>query len=346
MRPLAVTVLVITMAFPASRLCAAADPVVLRSATLAARAEAASAAVADIRRLAASGQPAVAVARARTLLGAPGLDAPVRERLRYETVMALSQQLPEPSGRQFVEESLAASPTVFVRLDEDAGHEIIVAAWDAPAAARYALRRWEERAAADQARRLLEGGGDLASAWRDLAAPGRRGLLEVLDRAPDAQVAAASASLASGLAAAPHLAVPSLVVAARTADAGLFSRAMAVAPREEAVAALRDRLGAFSPPDRVGILTTALERDDLASAALLALAAASATEPAAETVLWGMLGHPDHGASAAAALARLPGADVDERLRSLAANSPMPAEAQWASLALDLREQQRREAGR
>ncbi|MEJ2516088.1 MAG: hypothetical protein P8102_12845 [Gammaproteobacteria bacterium] len=340
--------MIATILLMAPALDAAAPPgrLVLAPAALEARAGPATAAVADVRRLAATGQVGTAVARARTLLGAATLDAPARERLRYETLMVLSQHGPDPSGRRFAEESLDASPTVYVRLDEDAGHEIVVPAWDAPAAARYALRRWETRPAADRVRDLLAAGGDLAGAWLEMDATGRRGALEAIGEAPVAQLQAPAAGLGPRLTDTPALAVPALAVAARTRDADLFSRALAAAPRREAVAALRDGLVGFSSPDRVQVLSAALDRDELASAALLGLGAEAPTEPAAENLLWTLLAHPRHGASAAAALARLPGSAVDERLTSLASRPGETPERHWAGLALTLRHQAAREPGR
>ena len=241
--------------------------------------------MARVRDLARSGRPAEAVARARAVLEDPASGPAVRERVRYETLLALAGSDPDAPAAGFVRESMDVAPTVFVRLDEP-GHEIVVPAWDARAAAGYAQRRWREREASTATGALLALRGDLA--------------------------------------------VPALAVAARTADAPLFARALAAAPGPEAIGALRDDLGAFGPGERVDILSAALDRPDLASAALLGLAAEAPTDPRAEALLWSRLSSPDHGASAAAALARLETRDVALRLEDLATGDGDPRAARPA----------------
>lgn len=318
---------------------------VLETTALARETAASTDVVARVRELARSGRPAEAVARARGVLDDPSTGPATRERVRYETLMSLSTADPDASAVGFVRDSMEVAPTVYVRLDEP-GHDIVVPAWDARAAARYTERRWREREASAATRALLAEGGDLAAAWRDGNPATRSGMLEALRAAPPSRLAPAGSSLASELSAGSDVAVPALAVATRTADAGLFARALVAAPGPEAIGALREGLGVFGPTERVDILSAALDRPDLASAALLGLAAEAPTDPRAEALLWSRLASPAHGASAAAALARLDTRDVDLRLEDLAAGDGDPRAARWARLALDLRQQRLQGGGR
>ena len=319
---------------------ARAEParVVFETAALSRETSASADLVAQVRELARSGRPAEAVARARGVLDDPSQGQPTRERVRFETLVSLSSADPDATAAEFVRESMDVEPTVFVRLDEP-GHEIFVPAWDARAAARYTERRWREREASAATRTILAERGDLAAAWRHGDPAQRSGMIEALRAAPPSQLAPAGSALASELPRGGETAIPALAIAARTADAALFARALVAAPGAEAIGALRDDLPAFGATERVDILSAALGRPDLASAALLALAAEAPTDPRAESLLWSRLASPVHGASAAAALARLDTRDVTFRLESLARGDADPQAARWARLALDLRRQ-------
>ncbi len=319
--------------------------IVFEAATLAEETAGSTQVMARVRDLARSGRPAEAVARARAVLEDPATGPAVRERVRYETLLALAGSDPDAPAAGFVRESMDVPPTVFVRLDEP-GHEIVVPAWDSRAAAGYTQRRWREREASAATGSLLTRRGDLAAAWRAADPAARSGMIEALGTAQPARLALARTTLASELSAGGDLAVPALAVAARTADAPLFAKALVAAPGPEAIGALRDGLGAFGPAERVDILSAALDRPDLASAALLGLAAEAPTDPRAEALLWSRLSSPDHGASAAAALARLETRDVALRLEDLATVDGDPQAARWARLALDLRQQRSQGGGR
>lgn len=320
---------------PAPGLATPPGAQVLDPSALATHSEPAVAVAAQVRIRAGNGDVAGAVAQARAALADQAMTPAARERLRFETLMALARVSPDESARGFVAESARMEPTVFMRIDES-GHDIVVPAWDAPAAARFAERRWEERAARDAAIAGMGREGDLAARWLGADERARTGVLEAVSSAPDGQLPGAAASLYSALAAGQDVSVPALAVAARTADATLFVQALGLAPERAATVALRDDLAAFAPADRVTILESALGRDALASTALLGLAREAATDPAAEELIWQSLPDPRHGASAAAALARLDAPGLRPRLERLAADDHNPTTRRWAGLALQL----------
>jgi hypothetical protein len=325
------------LAGPASVAAAQTGRIVLDPAALAGRTGGAEDTAGRVRSLAKSGRPAEAVAQARAALADPATGLAERERLRYDTLMALAGAEPDASARGFVAESKAFEPRVFMRIDES-GHEIVVPAWDAAAAARYAERRWVARDARGATLEILARRGDVGAEWAGADAAARTGMLEALAEAPVAQLAGPAADLSARLAAGPELAEPALVVARRTQDASLFAAALLAAPDLEATRAMRDGIGAFAAHDRVGIYAAALDRDSLASAALLGLAAEAPTDPRAESLLWDALSRPDHAPSAAAALARLDTPGLVPRLETLARDGGEPS-ARWARFALELKRQ-------
>lgn len=315
---------------------AAAAPEVY-PASVVERAASGSAAKAALDALAArggAGGGAAIAAEARRRLAEVAEDAPLAARILHGALMLLASHPPDEDARTFVAAARATTPAVYVRLDE-AGHEPVVPAWDPAATARYVERRWNERAARDAVLRSLARGGDPTD-WLSAPEPARRGVIEALDAAPAGQIAgilpAAEAALARGL----PVGETALIVAARSGDAGLFARALQVAPGTAALDALATRLPEFAAAERVAVLQSLLDHHDLASAALLALGGEAATEPAAERSLWARLDDPELGATAALALARLETPGTRSRLEALVHERPGSETARWAQLALSL----------
>jgi hypothetical protein len=274
-------------------------------------------------------------AEARRRVAAAGDDAPLAARILHGALMMLASHPPDDEARALIAAARASDPVVYVALDE-AGHELVLPAWDPAAAARYVERRWAENAAREATLRSLASRGD-AGDWLAAPEPARRGVLEALAVAPTGQVAGILPSVEAALAAGMPGGEAALIVAARSGDPGLFARALRVAPGSAALDALAVRLPAFPAAERIAVLESLLDHAGLASAALLALGREAGTEPAAERTLWTRLADPELGASAALALARLESSGTEARLEALVRDRPDSEAARWARLALSLR---------
>lgn len=315
----------------------AAERLVLPAAVLerAASGEAARDAMAAFARHAAAQQPGLLVAEARRRLDAAADDPALAARLLHGALLQLASVAPDTEARAFVAEARSAEAAVYLQLDET-GHAVAMPAWDPAAAAQFVERRWAERAARATASAHLAAGEDLVPAWLAVSPGERRGFIEAIGEATPGQVALALPGLDGALAAGEPVGSLALAAAARTGDAALFVRALAAAPPRDALRTMREDLPAFPASERVSVLEAAIARSELASAALLALADEADSEPAAETLLWRTLGDPVHGASAAAALARMADGRVQQRLADIVAQDEDEARVRWARLALDL----------
>lgn len=169
----------------------------------------------------------------------------------------------------------------------------------------------------EQARRRLEVrelAGQLATApadfWRE-AAGGDSGSLapgvqtEIVTRAAIDTLQAGRPSLATAWRADPRLTPAMAAVAVRLGDAAMAEAVLARGAGPYALRLVGRLAEVFSPDQAAALLTGAVRRPALASAAVMELGRLARRAPAARDWLVAQLDDTRHGASAAAALARL-----------------------------------------
>lgn len=263
-----------------------------------------------------------------------------RELLAERTALALAGGPPDAAGRELIAELKRRPAVVYVRL-ADAGHQLRAPLYDPAAQARLTERRWAVEAVAARAGRRLAAGGvlDLAD-YRGHADDARldagaaAGLAAALERAPAHALPAQREMLGEALAAGEPVAAALLVIARRLADPESSALLIEYGDNRAALAALVAS-AALDPPRRYALLETAAAREDIASAALLAMAPLTESLAAASQALLARLGDPSLGASAALALARSRDPSIRGRLAGIAADDTRPLAATRAGLALE-----------
>lgn len=246
-------------------------------------------------------------------------------------VAAMAQQVPDDEMRALVTELALREPQVFVAHEEGPA---LVPLVDVGAAARSTLRAWKRVAARDL----------FAAAWRGRAATSlddyfvgtqtqREGFIEALELTPPARLLA----LRDEVLARFHEPGGDRLAAAlgrRLGDAGLLQRTVDDGASPVAQALVRSAHELADSALRLAVLESALEREDLASLALFAIARSA--DAKSDSLIWDKLHDPVLGATAAAILARRADAATLGRLREmLAADLPL-ATRQRAALALAL----------
>jgi hypothetical protein len=282
----------------------------------AARTVAANALVARILGLAQAADGAALIEIARQTAVDTTLPPAARERVLYEIALALANVESTPQGDALLGELSGHRPAVDV-WQYDGPHRIAVPLYEVAAAARYAQRRQEEERARLAAAEAVERGdlctsAVLAGALRDPSA--RRGARLALEEASADRLSICR----DGLLAAGDEWPPDLVevVARRLRDADLMRDVLARADSPLALAIVRDARANFGDDEARGLLSAAIARTDVASAALLQLGGLAVAEPAVQATLFDALADPQRGGSAAAALAAAHDGAIAAALRS------------------------------
>jgi hypothetical protein len=314
----------------------AAQEMVLDRATAmkAASGPATQGAVAVVSAYAKRGDAPGLIASARRLAANPDLEPAGRDRLYAEAARALAVLPDHAESRGFLEELANRESAVWIPVEETAGH-VQLPLYDFAAQARYSLRALDVRAAADaMSARVNRDDPGLAREARD-AGPNsvfRDGLARALTEARP--TTALAASLAHELRGDPTLG--RLALAAR--DPADDTVLMAVIQNGDLESSLRAVTLTRSRPsaDALAMLQQAAERQDLASAAILEAGGRQAENPAVTGWLESLLGDPQHGASAAASLARRSDSALVDRVAARLAREPDDLTARHLVLVLRL----------
>jgi len=250
----------------------------------------------------------VVLLRERVLAGA--LDEPTREALLDRGVHALAQLPPQPASRSLVSELVNRKPQVFVLADPEHGPRG-VPLYDVGATAKFAQRTWLLRETREStATALAKHQAGLveahAATWSTPDVDARKaGVLQAFESANTADLLAFRAELVAAMEAGGHADELLSLFARRLNDAELYALLFDRADDGTAVRAMRDFPGVLHDDAAVAVLRTAMQRQELASAALLTLAELARRHTGARQVLLEALQHPLHGASAAAGLGKL-----------------------------------------
>jgi len=238
--------------------------------------------------------PEAAVVALEAMVADGSLHLADREHAFYEFAMEQRDEAETVVGRRALEWLSGYESLVRVPL-EDRG-PAIVQAWRVAGVARGTLTMWdraepEANVAAAMARATLTG---------DVAA-----LTQTLETAPEAEAAAHRAELLAMLERSDAHAPSVAAAALRLQDAALIEAVLAAEDRRTAVRLVAD-IGETLPPEQAfPILRDACLQDDLASAALFAIASTAPDLAEARDFLFESLGDPRLGGSAAAALAAM-----------------------------------------
>lgn len=240
----------------------------------------------------------------KALLAAGDLDPVARESLLYAAALKLAQQQPAAETRLVLEALAIRPPQIRVWLEEEGHHRTAVPEFNTGAAARWALNEWQRQTA------RREAAGQIAAGYLDPAAfaatPVRRaGLADALTDASPSRLAGLRDSFLQALEAGLGLDEAAGILAARLADPGLFAALVRHGDRAAVLRAL-PRVGASLPaPEAFALLREVAAEPYLASAALYEIAGLAPAEPRVLPYLYQLLGEPDRGGAAAAALGGL-----------------------------------------
>lgn len=269
----------------------------------------------------------------------PALAVNAREYLLYEGLLALGSLLaPDEQTTNAVKELLgyqSASTTILT----EGNHRLTVALHDVASAARLTLGNWRIRAARGEILSKIARGQAPLPAWsadpdenRHIAA----GLEQALAELSPAELQAWRMQISSAFVEEPRLAGSVLLIATRLDDVYLYRQLAVTGPAAVVIDMLRGLEQSLNSAQSLSIFDLVRQRDKLASAAILSIGRLQASYPAAKEQLFALLDDPQHGASAAGALARYGGLSDIQRLGGVVLDDDAGAQSRRAVLALRL----------
>jgi hypothetical protein len=247
----------------------------------------------------------------------PALADAARERVLQASAFALAELDGSTDSRALLEELSSRAPAVRV-WSYDGPHRLAIVLYDVAAAARYALARQEARRVLADALGLIAAGDDavlaMYEAQPDARSPEARALVQAFESAPTAALVAYRDRLSAALERDASAAIAA-VVARRLGDATLMRSVLEHADPALALDCVRSLRASFASGVALELLEHAVDREDVASAALFEIGALVADEPRARGILFDALDDDRYAGSAAAALAALHDPDVAGELR-------------------------------
>ena len=265
----------------------------------------------------------------------PDLAEPARERLLRRSLLGLAELKPDAATRREVE-ALRHYPGATRVWREEHGHAEPMILYDVGAAARFALQRWTESDAREQAAGALAARKPVPlEAYARGDPPSRQGIAEAFARADRAALEGQRDDLLAALAEGMDVGALAVEAAATLGDPALYEAVFVHGGDHDAVMAVQRLAGSPAGPAPVPLLLAATARPACASAALLALGRRASSDPAAAGALFAQLGG-ESGASAAAALARAEDPAIVARLAALLASTSDERTRRHALLGLRL----------
>ncbi|NNF66373.1 MAG: hypothetical protein HKM98_02585 [Gammaproteobacteria bacterium] len=254
------------------------------------------------------------------------------EKQLEQNVLAFASQEPAQGSKQLLAELSLREPKILVPHEEG---NVLVPFVDVGAAARYVLRYWERQEARQFALRA-SAAADTRFLDKYFSSDANRqsGFIDAVNDAPEQDLLLYRDELLEkiSLYGADRLAA---AMAKSLGDAGLHRQVIRNGSAPVALATLpvlQENLGVVAA---LPLLQLALSRDDIASAAVFEIAQLGGTLPQANDLLWQLIADPEHGSSAAAAIARYADRHAVNKLSSLL-SSPDSLLRNRASLALRL----------
>ncbi len=262
-----------------------------------------------------------------------------REFLLYEGLLALgSLANPDDQTRNAVEELLGYQSASTTTLSEG-NRRLTVPLHDISSAARLTLGNWRVQSARREIFRKIASGQPPLPDWSADANENRRiaaGLEQALAELSPAELRAWRMQISSALYDDPRLAGGVLLIARRLGDQYLYRQLATQAPAPVVLDMIRDLDQSLDSGKSLAILSLVRQRDELASAAILATGRLQSSDPSAKELLFALLDDPLHGGSAASALARYGGLPDIGRLGAIVLDESAGNARRTAVLALRL----------
>ncbi len=244
-----------------------------------------------------------------------GLSIAAREQILHDFALQLRAEAESAAGREALRSLTGYQSQVLVQHEERG--PALIPRWRVAGVARGTLALWDRVAAAAGAQRQLAAGTmDLAGALSKAeSAQDTAALAQALSAAPPDQLRAQRSQLLAMLESNDAMAPAAAEAALRLGDAELAAAVLASGDRRTAVRLIAG-LGESLPAEAAFPILRDASRDEvLASAAILEIGKSAGELPAAQAFLLETLADPEHGGSAAAALAAV---DGDEMVAAVA----------------------------
>ena len=237
----------------------------------------------------------------------PTLTVNTREYLLYKGLLALGS-LVNPDGQTTnAVKDLLGYQSVSTTTLAEGNRQLMVPLHDIASAARLTLGNWRTQAARGEILKKISRGQPPLPDWSADVVENRRiatGLEQALEQLSRVELRAWRMQISLAFDDEPRLAGSVLLIARRLGDVFLYRQLAAQAPGPIVLDMVRDLEQFLDPAQSLAILDLVRQRDELASAAILATGRLQIKNPDAKEQLFALLADLRHGASAASALAR------------------------------------------
>ena len=300
----------------------------------------AQASVAAMQGFASAGGTDALVAELKKIPSRSDLSAVEKERVTYDGLRYLSTLAPNDAAWDLLNDLATSIPTTYVEHDEGRGRAVPL--YDVGALARSIKHHWLTQQAKDRALAQIMAADPAVLHIYDpilitaTVETDRGGVQRSFAEAPVQALLAYRDDILNRLAAGQDVELIAANMAQRLADKEIFIALTMHGSTGVAIRMLASVTSAVPAADAFDVLSTAANRSDIASAALLAMVPLAGSMPSATDYLFSELGDPVRGASAAAALARIGDTITIRRLGSIVASGKDDTVERQAMLALRL----------
>jgi hypothetical protein len=267
------------------------------------------------------------------------LDENTRELLLYDGLLALGSLASPDDETTSAVRALLSYASVSTTTLTEGRRQLTVPLHDVGSAARLTLGNWRIRATKDEILGKVALGQAPLPTWSGDPEDDRliaAGLKQALTEMPADQLTTLRMQISSAFDSDPRFADSVLLIARRQGNVLLYRQLATLAPPRVAIDMLRDIDRTLDPGQSLAILDLVRSRDELASAAILAIGRLQASYPDARERLFTLLADARHGASAASALARYGDTPGISRLGTVILDADAGTARQSAILALRL----------
>ena len=268
----------------------------------------------------------------------PDWPAPARERVIYEYVNELRKETPRIVGEEVIAYLTGYQSSVLVPHEDHP--RAAVPMFNIRAAANGVVNEWSRQEAAFEGATLVATNpGQLLRAYEnEKEFPRRRGLLDALDSASQAQLVAVSQAVLPEISLKPELIAVAHRAAIRSKDIHALTELAENGRGADMHRVFRDSAELFSIEQNQSLLEAALRNPsrETASLAIAQFSAALKGNAATEQLLIQLLDDPKLGSSAALALALAPSEQALESLQAMANAGGETMFSSRARLALDI----------
>ena len=269
----------------------------------------------------------------------PALTVNAREYLLYEGLLSLGPLASPDADTTAAVTALLGYQSASTIILTEGNHRLTVALHDVASAARLTLGNWRMEAARSEILSKIARGQAPLPAWSADPDENRHigaGLEQALAELSPAELRVWRSQISSAFVDEPRLAGSVLLIARRLDDVYLYRQLALTGPAAVVIDMMRDLEQSLDSAQSLAIFDLVRQRDQLASAAILSIGRLQGSYPGAKERLFTLLDDPQHGASAAGALARYGGLSDIQRLGGVILDENAGAQKRRAMLALRL----------